>query len=212
MQTTHCPNCATHFKVTPDQLRQANGWVRCGRCQCVFEALIHMTPPLKLKDAPQKPAVMERQGLWLLASLGFVLLLILQWAWVGRHLLYTQISALRPALHAMCETFHCEVTWPRSPEAVVIESSSFSEAPGGGYVVNLRLRNTATFAIATPVLELSLMDLQDQVVVRRVVTQAELGLADHLLPLREVRAQVHFDLQEDANEGITGFRAFIFYP
>ena len=221
MQTTHCPNCATHFKVTPDQLRQANGWVRCGRCQCVFEALQHTTPPEKQmasepampREVPANPPAHQRRGtLWLLTSVVLALLLIAQVAWMGRHFVYAQIPALQPALHGVCELFHCEVTWPRSLDVVVIESSSFSEAVGGGYVVNLRLRNTATYSVATPALELSLLDLQDQVVIRRVVTQDELHLNDHLLPLREVRAQVNFDLEAAANDGITGFRALVFYP
>jgi predicted Zn finger-like uncharacterized protein len=36
---TRCPNCATTFRVTPDQLKARQGKVRCGRCQAVFNAL-----------------------------------------------------------------------------------------------------------------------------------------------------------------------------
>ena len=42
MQITHCPECATAFKVTPEHLQLAGGWVRCGRCGAVFEALQHL--------------------------------------------------------------------------------------------------------------------------------------------------------------------------
>ncbi|MBP8746536.1 MAG: DUF3426 domain-containing protein, partial [Brachymonas sp.] len=35
---THCPTCGTSFKVVPDQLRIAQGWVRCGQCQTVYKA------------------------------------------------------------------------------------------------------------------------------------------------------------------------------
>ncbi|HNJ46417.1 MAG TPA: zinc-ribbon domain-containing protein, partial [Ottowia sp.] len=41
---TRCPACATTFKVVPDQLRIAAGWVRCGHCQQVFDAAAHMLP------------------------------------------------------------------------------------------------------------------------------------------------------------------------
>ena len=37
---TRCPACATMFKVAPDQLKVADGWVRCGRCSEVFEAAL----------------------------------------------------------------------------------------------------------------------------------------------------------------------------
>lgn len=36
---TRCPSCATHFRVTPEQLKARGGRVRCGQCQHVFNAL-----------------------------------------------------------------------------------------------------------------------------------------------------------------------------
>jgi predicted Zn finger-like uncharacterized protein len=36
---TRCPSCATHFRVTPEQLKARTGRVRCGECQNVFNAL-----------------------------------------------------------------------------------------------------------------------------------------------------------------------------
>ena len=41
---TRCPGCATLFRVVPDQIRIAGGWVRCGHCGDVFEAAAHMLP------------------------------------------------------------------------------------------------------------------------------------------------------------------------
>lgn len=35
---TRCPACQTSFRVVPDQLRISDGWVRCGRCQQIFDA------------------------------------------------------------------------------------------------------------------------------------------------------------------------------
>ena len=48
---TRCTACGTMFRVVQDQLRVSEGWVRCGRCQAVFNAqeslfdLDHDTPP-----------------------------------------------------------------------------------------------------------------------------------------------------------------------
>lgn len=36
---TSCPSCGTVFKVVEDQLKVSEGWVRCGHCQDVFNAL-----------------------------------------------------------------------------------------------------------------------------------------------------------------------------
>ena len=41
-QITRCPACATSFRVVVDQLRIAQGWVRCGQCGEVFEAPLHL--------------------------------------------------------------------------------------------------------------------------------------------------------------------------
>ena len=42
---TRCPGCETSFKVVPDQLRLSEGWVRCGQCDLVFDAALHMQAP-----------------------------------------------------------------------------------------------------------------------------------------------------------------------
>ena len=35
---TRCPECATVYRVEPDQLQVAKGWLRCGHCQHVFDS------------------------------------------------------------------------------------------------------------------------------------------------------------------------------
>jgi predicted Zn finger-like uncharacterized protein len=48
---TRCPACQTAFKVVKDQLRLADGWVRCGRCDEVFLAADAMA-----QTEPEAPA------------------------------------------------------------------------------------------------------------------------------------------------------------
>ena len=36
---TRCPACGTTFRVVQDQLKVSEGWVRCGRCNEVFNAI-----------------------------------------------------------------------------------------------------------------------------------------------------------------------------
>lgn len=43
-QITRCPACATMFKVVADQLKVAQGWVRCGQCGEVFDASLQLAP------------------------------------------------------------------------------------------------------------------------------------------------------------------------
>ena len=243
MHITHCPQCETAFKVSPQQLELAKGWVRCGRCAHVFEAALHFetppdipAPPLPSADAPSlfraamAPAVaaqevqstpafertkamqVEAGALplpWLMGAGVLLLVLLLQLLLVQRNWLAAEEPALRPVLSALCA---CEVTWPREPEAVLIESSSFTENPQGGYTVQLRLKNTQHHPVAMPALELSLTDLQDQVLVRRVFTAQELSGKDHVQALRDVRSTLNFDLDDKVSKRITGFRAIVFYP
>ena len=241
MHITHCPQCETAFKVSPQQLELAKGWVRCGRCAHVFEAALHFEtppdippPPLPSADAPSlfraamtsaAPPVPQSASAskgkadpevqatlpWAWWSAAGVLVLALLWQFlvVQRNWLAAEEPALRPMLSAMCA---CEVTWPREPEAVLIESSSFTESPQGGYTVQLRLKNTQHHPVAMPALELSLTDLQDQVLVRRVFTAEELSGKDHVQSLRDVRSTLNFDLDDKVSKRITGFRAIVFYP
>ncbi len=37
-QVTRCPHCQAVFRVAPESLAQAQGWLRCGQCQGVFDS------------------------------------------------------------------------------------------------------------------------------------------------------------------------------
>lgn len=37
-QVTRCPHCQAVFRVNPEQLTQARGWLRCGQCREVFDS------------------------------------------------------------------------------------------------------------------------------------------------------------------------------
>jgi predicted Zn finger-like uncharacterized protein len=63
---TRCPSCGTAFRVVQDQLKVSEGWVRCGNCQDVFnalESLFDLAPEARHKasvpmplDPPAAPA------------------------------------------------------------------------------------------------------------------------------------------------------------
>jgi hypothetical protein len=147
--------------------------------------------------------------MWLLGATCLLFGLLMQLLLAQRNWLAAEEPALRSVLSAMCA---CEVTWPREPEAVLIESSSFTESPEGGYTVQLRLKNTQHHPVAMPALELSLTDLQGQVLVRRVFTAGELSGKDHVQALRDVRSTLNFELDDKVSKRIAGFRALLFYP
>ncbi len=56
---TRCTHCDTIFKVVQDQLKVSEGWVRCGRCHEVFNAMpslfdldSEVPPPRRMAPAP----------------------------------------------------------------------------------------------------------------------------------------------------------------
>lgn len=52
---TRCPACATHFRITPAQLKARAGSVRCGACQHVFNALDSLIEEPMVVVAPSTP-------------------------------------------------------------------------------------------------------------------------------------------------------------
>jgi hypothetical protein len=175
------------------------GFTRDARIRRVLQTALGMVVGIALSEV-----------MLLLVGAGvLVLAFLMQWVVVQRNWLVAEEPALRPALSALCA---CEVTWPREPDAVLIESSSFTENPQGGYTVQLRLKNTQHHPVAMPALELSLTDLQDQVLVRRVFTAEELSGKDHVQSLRDVRSTLNFDIDDKVSQRVIGFRAFVFYP
>lgn len=59
---TRCPACQTMFRVVPDQLRISDGWVRCGQCEEIFDASLHLLPiqPVEAPIAPRQVDLTER--------------------------------------------------------------------------------------------------------------------------------------------------------
>jgi predicted Zn finger-like uncharacterized protein len=297
MQITQCPECATAFKVTPEQLKLADGWVRCGRCGAVFEALKQSltapeaspplpsatatsdpipvssppsppspprrtasvkTPPLNVGRDPlpsppsspveefssllessfgptfdptwspaTSPALNPSQGTdagvsrahagWTHAGwkwLSALLVLGVLWQVVlhKRDWLLAQEPGLRGVLTVLCAPVGCEPHWPKLPESLQVDSSSFVHDPQGFYSVQLRVKNTEHFALAAPHVELTLVDTYDDIVLRRVFTPQELSLADAIPPLRDARAGLDFVLDAAVMERVTGYRVLLFYP
>lgn len=106
-----------------------------------------------------------------LLSLG----LLLQVARHERDRIAAREPALRPWLHVLCEQLDCTVEPLRQIESVVIDGSAFSKIRDELYQLNLTLRNKAPVDLALPAVELVLTDVQDQVLIRRVLLPQELG-------------------------------------
>jgi predicted Zn finger-like uncharacterized protein len=56
---TRCPHCQTAFRLVPDQLRLAEGWVRCGRCDQIFPATEHLLGDGERPEISRAPEIIQ---------------------------------------------------------------------------------------------------------------------------------------------------------
>ncbi|WP_422843885.1 DUF3426 domain-containing protein [Acidovorax sp. M2(2025)] len=118
---------------------------------------------------------------------------------------------LQPWLLALCEPLRCEVAPYRQIADVVIDSSSFNKARGDSYQLALTMKNLAAIPVATPAVELTLTDAQDQPVLRRVLLPADLGASGELPARGEWNASVSV-LVTTGGARVAGYRLLAFYP
>ena len=122
-------------------------------------------------------------------------------------------------LQALCAVAGCTVEPFKHIEVVVVDASSFNKLRSDGkyelYKLALNLKNTGKLPVAVPHIELSLNDAQDQPVVRRVLTPADLGAAPTALaPAAELAgtSNIQVDASQLAGARIAGYRVWAFYP
>jgi predicted Zn finger-like uncharacterized protein len=144
-----------------------------------------------------------------------VLLLVLGAQWFYRHKNEWAASHAqwRPALQAVCAVLQCQIEVPRKLSEVVIDSSSFVRGTANRFDFQLMLRNRADVEVAMPTLELTLTDLDNQVIARRLIPPTEwpeqptsLG-AQAVWPLR-----LELLLDMPPTQIVTGYQAELFYP
>ncbi len=127
---------------------------------------------------------------------------------------------LRPAYLSACAHLKCTLPLPRVAGAISIEASELQSEPGHAarFVLNATIRNRASHPQAYPHLELTLTDVQDQPLVRRVLGPAqwspvgllEQGGAERSFDAgRDIVVQLPF---EAPGVDATGYRVYAFYP
>ncbi|WP_312756319.1 DUF3426 domain-containing protein [Pulveribacter sp.] len=158
----------------------------------------------------RQPAV---RGLLALLVLALAALLAGQAALHYRDALSARYPQARVALQQLCARLGCMLQPPRDISAVVIDSSSFLKARGDAsrYELQVALKNTAAHPVAMPLLELTLTDAQDQLLVRRVLRpEGELGAAPELAPAAVWSATA--PVQLEGGTPVAGYRLLAFYP
>jgi hypothetical protein len=158
-----------------------------------------------------------------------------------RDVLAARYPALLPALEVLCEQMDCQINPPGVIEAITIDSSSFTQTGPDAYRLNVVLKNTRSFVVAMPALEVTLTGSQNEVLMRKVLLPSELGATSNRLeqsspfaggltllvsqppvPVQPSSAAsfseaTPFEVKPAAEASavstpITGYRLFAFYP
>jgi len=156
---------------------------------------------------------------WVRASLsivGFLLVIVLILQVVVHE--RDRIAAMEPSakhiLEPLCAMVGCRIVPLRQIESIVIDSSSFAKVRSDVYRLSFTLKNTAQIPVATPDLELTLTDMQDQSVVRRVFSVAEFGKQQPAIePGAELQVTLPIGVKlNGSSEKVSGYRLLSFYP
>ncbi len=119
---------------------------------------------------------------------------------------------LKPWLARLCGQLGCTIAVPRQIESVVIDSSTFNKVRNDVFRLGFTIRNTSGVEVATPALELTLTDTQDQPVLRRVFRPEEAGAGPSLASRGEWNAVLNMSVDANGAGRVSGYRLLAFYP
>lgn len=164
------------------------------------------------------PGPARRKRMLQKLATGFLVIAgLLQGTYLARSQLSGRFPALRPAFEAACAPLGCEVAPWRDIDALRIESSLLQKQDdeSDAYLLAVTLRNQGRATVALPAIELVMTDLQDQLLLRRVLQPADYleseqqAFARHGLRAgTELPVRVRFRSQQAA----ANYRVLIFYP
>ena len=163
-----------------------------------------------------EPSPSSRRWVWTLVSGLLLGLALLQLVHLSRDTLAAQWPAARPWLQAYCQQVGCELTWPRRLEALQVLASQLEPQASrpSVYRLALTLRNRHEQPQPWPAIELTILDRQDRVIVRRVLSAADwLSAAGITSADMAARSDIElaFDLELEG-PGVSGYRVALFFP
>lgn len=149
-----------------------------------------------------------------LSCILLALLLLVQVLIQERDRIVATEPSTKGILEPLCLVVGCRISPMRQIESVVIDSSSFVKVRLDVFRLSFTLKNTAQVPIAIPALELTLTDMQDQAVVRKVFLTADFGKQQSVMgPGAELTATLPMVVKLAGNtEKVSGYRLLSFYP
>jgi predicted Zn finger-like uncharacterized protein len=153
---------------------------------------------------------------WLLAVVGLFLFLGLfsQVAYRERNRLAAWEPRLAPWLEQVCNVLSCSVDPVRKIESISVDGATFAKLRGDTYRLSFSLKSSSTTPVAFPAVELTLTDMLDRPILRRVLLASDIGPTDAVLAAgAEWPASIDIAVQSTAlPERVAGYRLVAFYP
>lgn len=156
---------------------------------------------------PLRVAPSTRLGSYVVVFLGFFL--VLQFCFVQRHAISAKWPESAKLIGQLCESFGCQIGPLRDAEGVVIDSSSLVQS-SEGHRLNWSVRNTTSHVLGMTALELSLLDGQGKLVLRRVLFSDQTGAPLLLKPGQSWSGALK--LMVSSELGFSDYRLLSFYP
>lgn len=160
--------------------------------------------------------IRKRNWKSVLLALLLALTLVAQAAYFFRVEIAARLPGVKPLLTQYCNLLACTISLPREIQQLVIESSDLESNPKLVNIVTLHalLHNRGTYAQAYPSLELTLTDLQDTAVARKLFHPANYLKGDvaqnqGIAPNRDLELSLPMDTSDLKP---AGYRLFLFYP
>jgi len=150
----------------------------------------------------------------LCASVALCLGLLAQWVYQDRDHLAAAKPEMKPWLEKFCTAVNCSVRPLRRIDALVVDTAAFNKLGPDAYRLSFTVKNQGNLAVALPSVEVTLSDLQDQVVIRRVFEPLDLSATANILAAGgEWPVSVAVRLKSDAaTPRVVGYRVIAFYP
>lgn len=158
-------------------------------------------------DAPERAAHRTPLASWAVACL--LVLLLAQTVWATRAQWVVHWPTVGQWAQAACDRLGC-AWWPwHEPRVLTLEHAHLSRI-GADHELQWVVHNQAAWPAAMPSLELTLVDVHEQVVLRRVFSPTDQQGPKVLAPLAHWSGALHWRVPADVP--VAGYRLRLFYP
>lgn len=153
--------------------------------------------------------------LWSCATLLLVLIGCIQSVYFLRNEIAIYYPNVKPYLVQACQKLSCSIELPRKIESIIIDDSDMQEDADHTGLIRFTstLINSGSHVLAYPNLELTLTDVDDKPVLRRIFKPneylpAETNIADGIQAGEETRINLAITTSDTA---VAGYRVFVTY-